>query len=226
LYGDVSPSGRLPYTIAKESSDYGNLLGPCQGGKSRSPQCDFTEGVNIDYRHFLALNITPRYEFGFGLTYSSFEYSSLKIDINATATDGEPTGGAPVYTNGTTQNTGNDAVIVGGLASLFESAGTVTATISNTGSVTAAEVAQLYLHIPDDNIAASNSSVINTRALRGFQKIELAPGDSRQVTFGLRRKDVSRWDTVKQAWVVPSGAFEVFVGKSVLDTPLRNTFTL
>jgi beta-glucosidase len=131
-----------------------------------------------------------------------------------------------VYANGTTQNTENDSVIVGGLASLFESAGTVTATISNTGSVTAAEVAQLYLLIPDDNVAASNSSIVNTRALRGFQKIELAPGDSRQVTFGLRRKDVSRWDTVKQAWVVPSGAFEAFVGKSVLDTPLRSTFTL
>jgi beta-glucosidase len=226
LYGDVSPSGRLPYTVAKESSDYGNLLGPCEGGKSRSPQCDFNEGVNIDYRHFLARNITPRYEFGFGLTYSSFEYSKLQVDINATATDGEPTGGAPVYANGTTDNSENDSVIVGGLASLFESAGTVTATIANTGSATAAEVAQLYLLIPDDNVAASNSSVVNTRALRGFQKIELAPGDSRQVTFGLRRKDVSRWDTVKQAWVVPSGAFEVFVGKSVLDTPLQSTFIL
>ena len=226
LYGDVSPSGRLPYTVARDSSDYGNLLGPCQGGKSRSPQCDFTEGVNIDYRHFLARNITPRYEFGFGLTYSSFEYSKLQVDINATATDGEPTGGAPVYANGTTQNTENDSVIVGGLASLFESVGTVTTRIANTGSVTAAEVAQLYLLIPDENVAASNSSVVNTRALRGFQKLELAPGDSRQVTFGLRRKDVSRWDTVKQAWVVPSGAFEVFVGKSVLDTPLQSTFTL
>lgn len=67
LYGDVSPSGRLPYTVAKQASAYGNLLSPCQNGKnSLSPQCDFSEGNNVDYRSFLARNVTPRYEFGYG----------------------------------------------------------------------------------------------------------------------------------------------------------------
>ena len=46
LYGDVSPSGRLPYTVAKQASDYGNIVGPCND-TSESPQCDFTEGVEI-----------------------------------------------------------------------------------------------------------------------------------------------------------------------------------
>lgn len=225
LYGDVSPSGRLPYTVARKASDYGDLLGPCQDD-SRSPQCDFTEGVNIDYRHFLARNITPQYEFGYGLTYTSFEYSALQLNINATATDADPTGDAPVYTNGTTQNSESGSVIVGGLASLFESVGSITATIANTGAVSAGEVAQLYLLIPNDNVTASDADVVNTRALRGFQKIDVSPGDPAQVTFELRRKDISRWDTFKQAWVVPSGNYGVFVGKSVLDLPLESTFKL
>ena len=226
LYGDVSPSGRLPYTVAKDASNYGSLLNPCQADGSRSPQCDFTEGVNIDYRHFLAKNITPRYEFGFGLTYASFEYSDLEVAVNATATDGSLTGDAPVYTNGTTQNSDNDSVIVGGLASLFEGVGSITATIANTGSIAAAEVAQLYLLIPNDNVSASDPDIVNTRALRGFQKVSVLPNETAKVTLELRRKDISRWDTRKQAWVVPSGEYAVFVGKSVLDTPLRSTFTL
>jgi beta-glucosidase len=226
LYGDVSPSGRLPYTVAKDASDYGSLLNPCQADGSRSPQCDFTEGVNIDYRHFLARNITPRYEFGFGLTYSSFEYSNLELNVNATATSGSTTGDAPVYTNGTTQNSDNDSVTVGGLASLFESVGSIAATITNTGSIAAAEVAQLYLLIPNQNVSSSDPDIVNTRALRGFQKVSILPNNTAKVTFELRRKDISRWDTRKQAWVVPSGEYAVFVGKSVLDTPLRSTFTL
>ena len=222
LYGDVGPSGRLPYTVARRSSDYGNLLGPCKADGSLSPQCDFTEGVNVDYRGFLASNTTPRYEFGYGLTYSSFGYADLQIDINATATPGDTV--TPVYTNGTTNdNINNTAIGNGGLLSLFESVGTITASVSNTGSVAAAEVAQLYLQIP---AATSNSSNPRTRVLRGFEKVLIQPNQTAQVAFNLRMKDVSTWNVTRQAWVVPSGQFGVYVGKSVLDTPLTGNFTV
>jgi beta-glucosidase len=60
LYGSTSPSGKLPYTIAKQASDYGtNVVG---GGED-----SFSEGLFIDYRRFDQNKITPRYEFGFGL---------------------------------------------------------------------------------------------------------------------------------------------------------------
>ena len=214
LYGEVSPSGRLPYTVAKSEEDYGDLLGPCKDS-SQSPQCDFREGVNIDYRGFLARDVKPRYEFGFGLTYSSFSYSSLQVSVNATATDNSSVT-APVYTDGTTnRNSKNADIGVGGLLSLFESVGTVQATITNSGQVPAAEVAQLYLQTPS----------MTTRALRGFQKVFLSPGETAQLAFNLRRKDVSSWDTYRQAWIVPSGRFDVFVGKSVLDVPLAGSFT-
>ena len=62
LYGDVSPSGKLPYTIAKAESDYGTQV--VQGND------DFSEGLFVDYRHFDAEEIEPQYEFGFGLCKS------------------------------------------------------------------------------------------------------------------------------------------------------------
>ncbi|KAK0282828.1 hypothetical protein LTR91_006573 [Friedmanniomyces endolithicus] len=222
LYGDAGPSGRLPYTVARRSSDYGNMLGPCQADGSLSPQCDFTEGMNVDYRGFLASNTTPRYEFGYGLTYSSFVYANLQTNINATATPSDTV--TPVYTNGTTNdNVNNTAIGNGGLLSLFGSVGTITASVSNTGSVAAAEVAQLYLLIP---ASTSNSSNPRTRVLRGFEKVLIQPNETAQVAFNLRMKDVSTWNVTRQAWVVPSGEFGVYVGKSVLDTPLTGSFTV
>ena len=62
LYGSTSPSGKLPYTIAKQASDYGTAI--VTGDDS------FTEGLFIDYRHFDHAAIAPRYEFGFGLCKS------------------------------------------------------------------------------------------------------------------------------------------------------------
>lgn len=59
LYGLTNPSGKLPYTIAKASGDYGTT--------TTSGSDNFAEGLYIDYRHFDKANIAPRYEFGFGL---------------------------------------------------------------------------------------------------------------------------------------------------------------
>jgi beta-glucosidase len=82
LFGDVNPSGRLPYTIAKKEEDFGPgskvkyLPSPSDG---LAPQQNFSEGLYIDYRHFDKQDITPRYEFGYGLSYTSFKLSSLLI---------------------------------------------------------------------------------------------------------------------------------------------------
>lgn len=82
LFGDVNPSGRLPYTIAKNEDDYGPgskikyLPTPSEG---LSPQQNFSEGLYIDYRQFDKKDIAPRFEFGFGLSYTTFHLSSLLI---------------------------------------------------------------------------------------------------------------------------------------------------
>jgi len=78
LYGRYNPSAKLPFTIGKDRSDYGTnvLYTPNQA----VPQFNFQEGVFIDYRGFDHRNITPTYEFGFGLSYTNFEYSNIRVE--------------------------------------------------------------------------------------------------------------------------------------------------
>jgi beta-glucosidase len=61
------------------------------------------------------------------------------------------------------------------------------------------------------------------RQLRGFSKINLAAGESGTVTFSLRRKDLSYWDTDAQKWVTPTGEFTVSVGASSRNLALKGT---
>ncbi|KAJ6260554.1 hypothetical protein Dda_4780 [Drechslerella dactyloides] len=77
LYGHVEP-GRLPFTIAKSAEDYGVKL-MYKPDNSYAPQQDFTSGLMIDYRHFDKQNIKPRFEFGFGLSYSNWTYKSITV---------------------------------------------------------------------------------------------------------------------------------------------------
>ncbi|KAK3896589.1 beta-glucosidase cel3A [Staphylotrichum tortipilum] len=191
LYGLTSPSGKLVYTIAKKAEDYGTAV--VRGNDA------FPEGLFVDYRHFDAANIEPRYEFGFGLSYTNFTYASLKI--TSTATSGPATG----------------TTIPGGPADLWETVATVTAVVTNSGGVEGAEVAQLYLTLPS---AAPSAP---PKQLRGFAKLKLAPGASGTATFNLRRRDLSYWDTARQQWVVPQGRFGVSVGASSRDVRLTGS---
>ncbi|CAG8187863.1 unnamed protein product [Penicillium olsonii] len=81
LFGEVDASGRLPYTIGRSLEDYGpGAQVVYQHTDPSVPQVDLNQGLYIDYRYFDKYNITPRYEFGFGLSYTSFEYSTLGIE--------------------------------------------------------------------------------------------------------------------------------------------------
>lgn len=93
----------------------------------------------------------------------------------------------------------------------------VDATVTNTGTRTGAEVAQLYLGFPS---AAGEPP----RQLKGFQKVTLAPGESTRVHFTLTPQDLSIWDTAASTWSVPTGAFQVQVGDSSADLPLSGQF--
>jgi beta-glucosidase len=77
LFGAVNPSGRLPYTVAKQRTDYpADIL---YSSSEPAPQITYAEGVLLDYRWFDARNIAPRFEFGYGQSYTTFTYSSLSI---------------------------------------------------------------------------------------------------------------------------------------------------
>jgi len=204
LFGLTSPSGKLPYTVAKNESDYGPLLAPSapSGQYKYFPQSDFSEGLYIDYKRFDMLNIEPRYEFGFGLTYTTFSYSNLQSGI--------------VEQYGSTYPSGR--IVPGGNENLYDVIATVTATVHYTGCVEAAEVAQLYVGIPGGNQPV--------RQLRGYDKVTIAPGKSHQVSFDLRRKDLSIWDTKAQQWALQAGTYQIYVGASSRNLPLQGTLQL
>jgi beta-glucosidase len=201
LYGDTAPSGKLPYTVAKNESDYGNLLSPAlpAGDFTLFPQSNFSEGVYTDYRAFDENNIEPRYEFGFGLTYTTFSYAHLQIS-NSASNQRYPSG----------------PVGLGGPTDLWNVLVTVRAQVTNTGRVPAAEVAQLYVGIPGGPV----------RQLRGFDKIEIQPGKTEMATFQLLRKDLSVWDVVAQKWALQRGQYNIYVGSSSRILPLTGTLNI
>ncbi|CAG8330472.1 unnamed protein product [Penicillium salamii] len=195
LYGSTSPSGKLPYTIAKQFADYG-------AGWNPGLDDNFAEDIFIDYRHFDDNDIDPRYEFGFGLSYTSFEYSRLSINIAATA------------------GPSNGPIVPGGAEELFETVGTISAIVQNTGKVPGAEVAQLYIGLPD------SAPDTPPKQLRGFEKLLLQPEQSGMATFELTRRDLSYWDVQEQKWIIPSGTFTVYVGSSSRDIRQNGEFSV
>lgn len=100
LYGKVNPGGKLPFTLARADQYKNEIVTVPNNGQFGAPQNDYPEGQLIDYRAFDAYGITPIYEFGFGLSYTTFSYSDLVITpVEAspyTATVGQ-TDAAPTY---------------------------------------------------------------------------------------------------------------------------------
>ncbi|KAF8580003.1 glycoside hydrolase family 3 protein [Ramaria rubella] len=80
LSGAVNPSGRLPFTMAANPDDYPTDI--LYNSTDPDPTLNFTETLFLDYRHFDQANIKPLYEFGFGLSYTTFSYSELSISLS------------------------------------------------------------------------------------------------------------------------------------------------
>eukprot|EP00026_Physarum_polycephalum_P003732 Phypoly_transcript_03746.p1 GENE.Phypoly_transcript_03746~~Phypoly_transcript_03746.p1 ORF type:complete len:751 (+),score=112.06 Phypoly_transcript_03746:59-2311(+) len=120
MFGDVNPSAKLVYTIANQASDY-----PAQvlyNSSEPHPAIPYSEGLYIDYRWFDAKNIAPTFEFGFGLSYTTFSYSDLQIQATKDQTNALSESDLVLYK--------------------------IQASITNTGDVAGYEVPQLYIVFP------------------------------------------------------------------------------
>ncbi|KAH7417835.1 beta-glucosidase [Cadophora sp. MPI-SDFR-AT-0126] len=198
LWGDVNPSGRLPYTIPVHAADYDIPIVNLTNVTSPSAwQSNFTEGQFIDYRHFDARDITPLYEFGYGLSYTNF---SLHDKLSASALLPNPA------------RTPNSLLKTapGGNPDLWTHLATLETEVSNTGAVAGSTVLQLYISLPQDAVPEGTP----LKVLRGFEKIHLNPGEKQKVTFFLTRRDLSYWDTAAQAWALPTGRIKFQTGFS------------
>ncbi|TEB39167.1 cellulose-binding beta-glucosidase [Coprinellus micaceus] len=198
LFGDYNPSGRLPYTIGKAVRDYSAQV--LYNSNTQVPTITYSEGLNIDYRHFDKNNIEPRFEFGFGLSYTTFAYGNLRVS-----------GSAGQVTVPSGPGTSLDP-------KLHEKVVTVTFDLTNNGTVAGHEIPQLYIGLP----ASADSP---PKSLKGFDSVYLAAGQTKSVTMELSRFDLSIWDTAGQRWRVPAGTTDVLVGASSRDIRLRGSVT-
>jgi beta-glucosidase len=184
LTGKVNPSGKLPLTFPR-SVDQTLAANPEQ-----YPGVDgtahYSEGIDVGYRDYAARGIKPLFPFGFGLSYTTFSFSGMKV--------------TPAH---------------------GDHSATVSFTVTNTGKVAGAEVAQLYLGFPP--IAEGNEPPIQ---LKGFRRIMLNPGQSRTVALKLDAHSFSYWSDNAHAWKIAPGTFQVMVGDSSANTPLRGAITM
>lgn len=96
----------------------------------------------------------------------------------------------------------------------------VTFDVTNTGSVAGAEVAQLYISDPSAKVSRPE------RELKGFEKVRLAPGETKHVTLNLDARAFSYWDESAHKWTIDPGKFVIRVGDSSESTPLHADLTL
>jgi len=202
LFGKTGPGGHLPVTFPADLSQVPAST-PSQF-PGTSGQVQYSEGVDVGYRSYDANSETPLFPFGYGLSYTTFAFGQLRVTPREVLNHASNPGTTACGCNGQS----------GGQV-------TVSATVTNTGTVAGSDVAQLYL---DDPAAAGEPP----RQLKGFQKVTLRPGQSTTVHFTLTGHDLSYWNDAANGWVVPDGHFGVYVGDSsaLANLPLRGRFTV
>ncbi|MEC0254275.1 glycoside hydrolase family 3 N-terminal domain-containing protein [Paenibacillus lautus] len=160
LTGAHNPSGRLPVTVPRATGQIPMYYNRKNTGRPHL------------YEDYIDCDDAPLYPFGYGLSYTTFEYTDLQLDRHQIGRDGT------VH---------------------------VSVSITNTGSRAGEETAQLYIR---DLVASSTRPV---KELKGFRKVQLQPGESREVHFTLGREELGLLDE-RLDFTVEPGKFHVWVG--------------
>ncbi|NQX01342.1 glycoside hydrolase family 3 C-terminal domain-containing protein [bacterium] len=179
LLGKENPSGKLPVSIPKND------------GQLPPRDHDFMNVVatGVGYRFYDQQKSQPEFAFGSGLSYTTFEYSNLRVSPDRTAA-------------------GQEVV--------------VRVDVTNTGQRAGEEVAQLYLSTGEITPAAA----MPVKQLRGFSKVLIEPGQTRQVTFTLTADEFYIYDPTTGSYRVPTGSYTARVGGASDRLPLSADFTL
>jgi beta-glucosidase len=187
LFGDVNPSGKLPCTFPKRLADTPAAAFGVGAYPGVSGTVTYSEGLLVGYRWYDTKHIEPQFPFGYGLSYTTFKYSNLKVNEDEDAT--------------------------GQIADVqFD--------ITNTGQRAGSEVAEIYIH--QDNPALPRPE----KELKGFKKIFLKPGETQSVGLELGPAAFAYYDPGQKGWVAQKGAFEIMVGGSSRDLPLKEQFSV
>ena len=186
LFGQTDPGGHLPVTFPASLSQVpASTTAQFPGNGS---EVLYSEGVDVGYRWYDTKGSTPLFPFGYGLSYTTFAFSGLRLSRASV--------------------TGTDDV-------------RVSATITNTGSRTGSDVAQLYVGDPAQTGEPP-------RQLAGFDRVTLAPGQSAPVSFTLTPQQLSWWSDSGGGWTESPGLYRLYVGDSsaLANLPLRGAFAV
>ena len=180
LYGKANPSGKLAetYPISYQDCSSSETFGV------NTRQVEYAESIYVGYRYYDKAGIPVQFPFGYGLSYTTFDVSNLRVskdNINFA--------------------TANPTI-------------TVQCKVKNTGNVAGAQVIQVYLSDKTQDIFKAN------KELKGFCKVFLEPEEEKEVTIQLNKRAFSHYDVRSKAWEVLSGTYEIYVGTSLVDTPL------
>jgi beta-glucosidase len=170
LFGDYNPSGKITATFPAVTGQVPYYYYHKNTGRPMDPNQKYTS------KYIDAPN-SPLYPFGYGLSYTTYEYDNLTLDK--------------------TSMSASDTL-------------QVSVDVTNTGDVAGAEIVQLYIR---DLVGSVTRPV---KELRGFDKVDLDPGETKNVSFILTSEDLAMYD-VDMNWVVEPGAFKVFVGRNSED---------
>ena len=202
LFGDVNPSGKLPLTFPKSEADLphpvhvdppkhdaNNPIPKLAGfpgliamAMVTSPFFDvgYDEELKVGYKWYDAEKKPVLFPFGFGLSYTTYAYSGLKV------TPGDST--------------------------------TVSFPVKNTGKRAGSEIAQVYASLPD---AAGEPP----KRLIGWTRVELAAGESKQVSVPVSRDRLTVYDEASDSWKMVPGSYVIRVGGSSQDLPLQQAIS-
>lgn len=182
LSGMVNPSGKLPFSFPERLEDnaahhFGKMSYP---GDSQSQE--YLEDIFVGYRWHDTKKIPALFPFGYGLSYTTFEYGKATASAKDMTADG---------------------------------AITVTIPITNSGMVEGKEIVQLYIQDEKSSLPRP------LKELKGFKKVNLAPGQTAEVTFTITPDDLKFFDDSKHEWVAEPGKFKAMIGAS--STDIRST---
>lgn len=170
LTGRVNPSGRLNETYPVRYEDTPAF----RYYPSEERNSEYREGLYVGYRYYDTSKVRVMYPFGFGLSYTEFTFSDLKVD-----------------------GTG------------------VSFTVTNTGKADGAEVAQFYVGLPGAKVYRPE------KELKGFAKVFLKAGESREVRIPFDDKTFRYWNVRTGRWEIEGGAYQIMIGASCADIRLQ-----
>jgi len=183
LFGIKNPSGKLAETFPVRLNDNPSFL----NFPGDNTKVEYREGVFVGYRYYDAKEVAPLFPFGYGLSYTSFEYTDIAVDK------------AEISDNENVQ---------------------ISVKVKNTGNMKGKEIVQVYVRDVESTV------IRPVKELKGFEKVELAPGEEKTVVITLDKRAFAYYNTELGDWHVESGEFEILVGRSSADIILREKITV